>query len=121
MSDIIILAVLALILGLSLLKLKKKGGTSCCSSGGYTLKRRRVEDKNPRHYPISKRLAVEGMTCENCVIRVENALNFQPGAWAKADLKTGSVLLRLKSDIPEEELRALLKDVGYEMTGAETL
>ena len=54
MSDIIILAVLALILGLSLLKLKKKGGTSCCSSGGYTLKRRRVEDKTPATTPSAK-------------------------------------------------------------------
>jgi len=79
-------------------------------------------DNQPKSFSsLGKKLTVEGMTCENCVIRVENALNFQPGAWAKADLKTGTVLLRLKNDIPEEELRAILKDVGYEMTGAETL
>ena len=119
MSDIIILALVALILALSILKLKKKGGTSCCSSGGYTLKRRKVADKNPRHYPLAKRLAVEGMTCENCARKAENALNGMNGVWASVSISSHSAKVLFKAPPDETAVREAVRQAGYVVTAFE--
>ena len=50
----------------------------CCGSADSGEGRRvEVADKNPEDYPYTAVLDIKGMTCENCVRYVENALNEQ--------------------------------------------
>ena len=37
------------------------------------MKKVKVKDKDPSHYPYEKILKIDGMTCGNCANRVENA------------------------------------------------
>ena len=48
-----------------------------------------VEDTDEANYPFSLDVKVKGMTCEKCVGRVQNALNAQPGTWARVNLGVG--------------------------------
>ena len=72
-----------------------------------------MADKNPAHYPYEVQLTIDGMTCGNCVNRVENALNELEGVWATADLMEGKAVVRMKQDIPLEELKQAVKSAGY--------
>ena len=42
---------------------------------------------------------VDGMTCQNCQRRVENALNAMPGTWAAADLAAQQVSILTKDGL----------------------
>ena len=56
----------------------------------------KVRDKDKSHYPYSRLLKVDGMSCGNCASHVENALNSLEGAWAQVDLEKGEALVRMK-------------------------
>jgi Cu+-exporting ATPase len=59
---------------------------------------------------------VTGMTCQNCVRHVGQALSELPGVRsAHVDLQTGSARLDTEREIPPEELRAALDEAGYEL------
>ena len=58
-------------------------------------------------------LEIEGMTCQNCAKRVENALNAIDGVWAEVDLKQKRAKVRQKEQIPVEKLCAAVEKAGY--------
>jgi Cu+-exporting ATPase len=59
---------------------------------------------------------VTGMTCQNCVRHVSQALSAVPGVRsASVDLQAGSARLETDREIPAAELRAALDDAGYEL------
>lgn len=92
----------------------KKLSSGCCgASGGKSVKKNKVKDRDPSHYPLKRILYIDGMTCGNCVNRVENALNELEGVWATADLMEGKAVVRMKQDIPLEELKQAVKSAGY--------
>ena len=55
----------------------------------------------------------EGMTCQNCQRRVENALNAMPGTWAAADLAAQQVSILTKEMPDEAAIRQAIRDAGY--------
>ena len=93
----------------------EKGG-GCCGEHETALKRIFPADRSRGHYPYRVILSIGGMTCENCAVRVENALNSLPGTWAKVDIaeKKADVLLKEKPD--EHELRRAVSGAGYVVT-----
>ncbi len=91
MTTAILLAVLVLACiygGYAYVK-KLRAGGGCCGPHEAAEKKVRVADRDKSHYPYTAVLRVDGMTCSNCVRRVENALNRLDGVWAEADLGAG--------------------------------
>jgi Cu+-exporting ATPase len=59
---------------------------------------------------------VTGMTCQNCVRHVSQALSVLPGVRsATVDLQAGSARLDTDREIPADELSAALDEAGYEL------
>ncbi len=90
----------------------------CCGGGPKTPKAKKVaavtvEDTDEANYPYSLDVNVKGMTCEKCVERVQNALNAQPGTWAKVDLASGTAHILTKSPIDRDAVERVVEDAGY--------
>ena len=57
---------------------------------------------------------VTGMTCQNCVRHVSQALNALPGVRsADVDLDSGTARLETEREIPRDEITAALDEAGY--------
>ena len=75
LPTVLICLALLLIVVFSVRSYLKKLKTGCCGSGGDQVKRVRPGDRDVSHYPYAKVVRVEGMHCQNCARRVENAFN----------------------------------------------
>jgi copper chaperone len=84
-----------------------------CAAAGAAAKKVRVADRDRSHYPHRLVLGVDGMTCQNCQRRVENALNAMPGTWAAADLAAQQVSILTKESPDEAAIRQAIRDAGY--------
>lgn len=96
---------LALIMAgvLAIRSYRKRLTTGCCGgSGEAAVKKIKVSDKDLTHYPHRRVLKVDGMSCGNCAIRVENALNSLEGVYA-----------RMKQELSDAVLKETVKDAGY--------
>lgn len=109
----IIIVILVAVLVFGVKSYAKKLANGCCGAGGDEVRKVRVEDKDPAHYPYSVTLSVEGMTCSKCKARVENALNGIDGVWAQVDLQAGSAQVRMKKTVPDDELYRVVAQAGY--------
>jgi len=113
--NIIAIVIVALIVAFgtaNYIKKLKKGG-DCCPEHEEGTKSIKVKDRDKSHYPYEAKLAIDGMSCENCVRNVENALNALDGTWASVSLEDNmaTVLLKDKPDI--EKLSKAVSDAGY--------
>lgn len=113
-STAVICVILAVICIFSVKKYRKKLTSGCCGAGGEgTVKKRRVSDRNKAHYPYTKILKIDGMSCGNCANRVENALNALDGVWASVDLGSQEALVRMKQPMDPELLKNAVRKQGY--------
>ena len=111
---VLICAVLAVLAVVGVLSYRKRLKSGCCGAAdGKAVKKVRVADKNRSHYPYRAVLRIDGMTCENCTRRVENALNSEEGLWARVDLAAGSALVQSRHPLSEERLRLVIGREGY--------
>lgn len=114
MENMIIICVLLFVLVFALLRAKKhfRGG-GCCGSGGNTIREKKELDA-----PIigQKVLTIEGMTCENCEIRVENALNRLNGVLCKVNWKKKTATVSYSVEVSDEDLKAAVEKRGYQVT-----
>ena len=61
-------------------------------------------------------IKINGMKCEHCKKRVEEALLQIEGIKkVKVDLKTGNVKITSKEDIPYSILKEVIEELGYEI------
>lgn len=61
-------------------------------------------------------ISVTGMTCQNCVRHVREALAALPGVQsAQVDLDSHSATLEADREVPRTELSAALDEAGYEL------
>lgn len=109
---IVIVALIVVFGTANYIKKLKKGG-DCCPEHEEGTKSIKVKDRDKSHYPYEAKLAIDGMSCENCVRNVENALNALDGTWASVNLEDNmaTVLLKDKPDI--EKLSKAVSDTGY--------
>ena len=113
-STAVICVILAVICIFSVKKYRKKLTSGCCGAGGEgTVKKRRVSDRNKAHYPYTKILKIDGMSCGNCANRVENALNALDGVWASVDLGSQEALVRMKQPMDPGLLKNAVRKQGY--------
>lgn len=113
-----IVLVLALLLAWAVGHLVKKAkyGGGCCGEHVTAEKKIRVKDKTKSHYPFSVMYKIEGMTCESCARRVENALNALDGIWADVDIGSHMAKIRLKSPPDEKQLIRVIAEAGYSVS-----
>lgn len=65
---------------------------------------------------MSQTINVTGMTCQNCVRHVSQALSALPGVRSvDVSLQSGSARLESDREIPAAELRTALDEAGYEL------
>ena len=111
---IIVLIVAAIVVfgSINYRKKLKKGG-DCCPEHEEATKSIKVKDRDKSHYPYEAKLAIDGMSCNNCVRNVENALNALDGTWATVSLEDNMATVLLKNPPDIEKLSKAVADAGY--------
>ena len=87
-----------------------KGG--CCGGGGYRPKKKKLSQVIGQ-----KTFLVEGMSCEHCKARVEEAVNDIHGAVGHADWKKGLLTVSYAEPVDDETIRQKVERAGYHVTG----
>ena len=114
MSTAVICILLIVICVFGIKSYLKRLTSGCCgSSGEKAVKRIKVKDRDLPHYPHQCILKVDGMSCGNCAIRVENALNAMEGVWARVDLESGEASVHMKQEYEDRALKDAVKASGY--------
>lgn len=63
---------------------------------------------------IEKTISIEGMSCDHCKLRIEQALKKIKGITdAKVSLAQKNATITMTKDISKEELQQVIKDLGY--------
>lgn len=112
LSTIIICGILAVICILSVISYAKKLKGGCCG-GGDTEVKIKPDDTNENHYPHRSVIYIDGMICNHCKMRVENALNNLDGSYAKVNLKKQCATLLTKQNADENAIRTAIERAGY--------
>jgi Cu+-exporting ATPase len=68
---------------------------------------------------MEKTIKIKGMTCNNCKIHVEKALNSLDGVKAEVNLENNLARVLLSKEISNETLKQAVKESGYEVTSIE--
>ena len=116
MSTVILCLAIFVILIFGVKGTIKRFSSGCCS-GGDIPQRNPVKDKNRNHYPFEATLEIGGMSCRNCAVHVENALNGLDGVWAKVDLGKNTATVLMKSGLSDEQLTRPVAAAGYTISG----
>ncbi|MCR5499918.1 MAG: heavy-metal-associated domain-containing protein [Acetatifactor sp.] len=95
------------------IKRKIQYGSSCCGEKEKPVDRVQAPDADPSHYPYHYVIKVEGMTCNNCARRVENAFHQTGEALARVHLRTKQVKLGYKRSVNRQELAKIIDAAGY--------
>ena len=114
LNIIIVLIVAAIVVfgSINYIKKLKKGG-DCCPEHEEATNSIKVKDRDKSHYPYEAKLAIDGMSCNNCVRNVENALNALDGTWATVSLEDNMATVLLKNPPDIEKLSKAVADAGY--------
>ena len=113
-STIIIVAILAVIVFFAIKNSIPhfKGEGSCCGgSGGEEL----IKPKKLKNIVAVKVLEIEGMHCENCYRRVQNALNSIEGVNAKVHGSRKQAVVKMDKDMENSELEQVVSRLGYKV------
>lgn len=113
MINYVIVGILILAAAYSVYRYIKKIRNGCCGGEVDTPKRIKTADKNLENYPIQKTVQIGGMTCNHCVINVENALNSLDGVYAKVELKNKRARMHMKWDIDNSTIENAIVKKGY--------
>ena len=119
MENGILIAVFVIAFFIVLRMLVKRFGVKrkCC--GGKKTEKR--EGKTLDFEPIFEvTVCIDGLCCEDCAIRLENAFNRMNGVAANACHKAKSVVLLLGREFDEAEIRAVVSGCGFVATDIRT-
>ena len=112
MTDGIIIAILvvALFFGIraTVKHFARKGG--CCGSADYKPKKKKLSK-----VLYQKNFKVEGMHCEHCKARVEEAVNDIQGVSGSVNLKKGILTVSYAEDVDDELIKSKIERVGYKV------
>ena len=114
-SNCVILVVIAVIL---ILAVKYsiphfKGEGSCCGGGS---KMKLIKPQKLDTVIAERTVNIEGMVCDHCSGRIQNALNSIEGINAKVIRSKGKAIVKLGRQIGDEELKKIITDLGYQVT-----
>lgn len=111
MENIIIIAILLILVVIGIRSTKKhfRGEGGCCGGSAPAPKQR----KKLNTVIGKKSVTIEGMTCEHCKARVENAINDIDGAVAKINLSKKEAIVSFEKHIDDEAICAAVEKAGY--------
>ncbi len=114
MTNLIIIAILAVILVLGIRSSIKhfRGEGGCCGGSTYKAHKKKLNTVITR-----RTFTVEGMSCQHCVNRVMEAVNSINGASAVVHLKRGTVVVSMAREISDTVIRETIEKAGYTVTG----
>lgn len=114
MENGIVILVLLAVIAVAVGHFRKHfSGGGCCGSAGTAIRR----EKTLAEPPIGEVVfCVEGMHCENCQARIENALNSLEGVACRVDLREKTVTVTYSRPVPQEELHRRIENLGYPAT-----
>ncbi|SFF93579.1 cation transporter [Sporolactobacillus nakayamae] len=113
MATFIICVILIVFAFLALRSTRRKMRSGCCGVNEKPVKKINVRDRNSAHYPHVEHMRIDGMTCQNCVTHIENALNSLDGVFAKVSLDKKEATVRMRQQLPERVLRRAVSGAGY--------
>ena len=117
MENIIVAIILAVASGIGICSTVKhfgrQGGGCCGGCGTFRTKHKRLASVLYR-----KRFKVEGMHCERCSSRVEEAVNDINGLSGRVDLGKGEVTVSYSTDVDDAVIKAQIERLGYIITDA---
>ena len=113
MENAIILVLLALAVAVGIWytvrHFKGKGG--CCGGGGYRPRKKKLSQVIGQ-----KTFGVEGMHCEHCKVRVEEAVNDLHGVAGRADWKKGLLTVSYAEAVENDRIKEKVERAGYHVT-----
>ncbi len=114
MENILIIALLAFAIVFGIVHARKhfRGG-GCCGGGKNVVRTRKTLDAPAIG---QKTLTIDGMHCENCQARIENALNRLDGVACVVHLRRKAALVTYSRAVSDDELRAAVDKLGYTVT-----
>ena len=119
-STIVIVVILAVILFFavknSIPHFRGEGG--CCGGSG---KEKLIKPAKLERIIATKVIKIEGMRCENCNRRVQNALNQLDGVNAKVYGDRVEAVVKLGRDIEDIELEKAVTGLGYRVISIEKI
>ena len=107
---VLVVVVVAIGLWSTVRHFRGKGG-GCCGGGDYKPRKKKLS-----HVAGQKTFQVEGMHCEHCKVRVEEAVNDIKGAAGKVDLKKGLLTVSYAESLDEEQVKQKVERAGYRHT-----
>ena len=113
MENAIILVLLALAVAVGIWytvrHFKGKGG--CCGGGVYRPRKKKLSQVIGQ-----KTFRVEGMHCEHCKVRVEEAVNDLHGVAGRADWKKGLLTVSYAEAVENDRIKEKVERAGYHVT-----
>ena len=114
MQNVIIVLIIALIIGYGIYAtvMHFKGQGGCCGGGGYRPRKKRL-----KAILKQKKFHIQGMNCNNCKRRVEEAVNDLEGVAGRVNLKKGLLTVYYAKDIEDQVIQTKIERLGYRVMG----
>lgn len=119
MGTIIVMVVLIIVVVFAIFSSLKhmKGEGGCCGGGSEVKEYKKLDAPKLGE----KLVVIEGMHCDHCKNSVEHAVNKIDGAVCKVNLKKNIAKVSYSKEIPEEEIKKAIEQVGFHVTKIEQI
>lgn len=118
LPTLLIVLALAAIAVYTVIAYRKKLASGCCGTGGDRVRRVRKAGR-PEDYPCHRVVTVEGMHCDNCAARVENAFNALDGVTARVNLGRKRADIYSREPLDDGRIRQIVAQAGYAVSAIE--
>lgn len=110
MQDFVIIAIIFIIVVIGIQSTVKhfRGQGGCCGGAGYKPKKKKLHRVLYR-----KCFLVEGMHCEHCKNRVEEAVNDMKGVAGTVNLKKGELTVSYAEPVDDGLIKSRVERAGY--------
>lgn len=113
MSTVIICIVLALIIIFAIVNSAKHfRGEGGCSDI-------KVKKKKLANVKETLVISIEGMTCKNCSMRIQNKLNEMDNVSADVNLHKKQAVVEIEDGVLQEDIKSAIERLGYTVTNIE--
>ncbi len=112
MENLVIIVILVVIAAFGAYSTVKhfKGQSGCCGGSAYKPRKKKLPQ-----VLYQKSFRVEGMHCEHCKSRVEEAVNDIKGAAGRVNLKKGILTVSYAGEVDDELIKARVERAGYKI------
>lgn len=114
MGDGIIIGILLIVVWYALRSAAKhfKGQGGCCGGGDTVREKKKLTEPKIGE----KHIRIEGMQCDNCKKRVEQAVNALDGVVCKVNLRKKLAVVSFSEPVDEQILKDTIERLGFEVT-----